>query len=226
MGTSIFSFIKNHLHNIAEFISLVVAVIYYPYLKKSFMKWFLPFLIFVFASELFIVYEHYYVAKQSTVGKNYIIGIAESIFYGYIFYNLSDYKKFKKIVLSMIFISVIGYILGFVLYGEESKYFRMNLILSGVLLTIVSLCYVYLRIVDTYSTNLVANPGFWIALGISLFFSGISIVYCLHDYIFRYNLNLFGIELYNIVPRVCCIILYLCISIAIILCKKKTKTSS
>jgi hypothetical protein len=67
MGIEILSFIKNHLHNIAEFISLVIAIFYYPYLKKSFMKWFLPFLGFIFLGELISAYIPLINPTKSTI---------------------------------------------------------------------------------------------------------------------------------------------------------------
>ena len=73
---------------------------------------------------------------------------------------------------------------------------------------------------------LLNESGFWLAMGVSIFFSGTSIVFALHDLIIKNNLTFFGAKLYNFVPRVLSVILYASISIAIILCKKKTKALS
>ncbi len=227
MGIDILlSLVKNHLHNIAELISLVIAIIYYPYLKRSFMKWFLPFLAFIFIAELIVGYLRYFVHVRSTLGIYYLISIVESAFYGYIFYRFCNLRMLQRIILLFVFISVTGYIVNFIFFGIDGKHFLSNLVMSGFLLAAIALGYIHTLFIDDRSFILISEPGFWVAVGVSLFFSGTSIVFSMHDFILKNDLNLFGVKLYHIVPRVLSIILYSCISIAIILCKTKTKISS
>ncbi len=61
------------------------------------MKWFLPFLLFIFIGELVEEYQ-WRVLAISNINTNYVIGIVESCFYGYIFYKLNKKNKFKKVI--------------------------------------------------------------------------------------------------------------------------------
>ncbi len=203
--------------------SLVVAILYYPYLKKSFMKWVLPFLMFIFLGEVVTAYLYFNDPSLPNTNFYYIIGIGESIFYGYIFFHLCQSKTVKKIIFILTLIGLSIYFLGFIFYSKDYTYYIFSLIVSGFFLSFISLTYIYIVFSDDSQSSMILDFGFWIAFGVSLFFSGISIVFCLHDYIVKHNLNLFGIKLYNIVPRILCIVLYLSISISIVLCKKKTK---
>jgi hypothetical protein len=226
MGIDVAFFIKNHIHNIAEFISLVIAVIYYPYLKKSFMKWFLPFLGFIFFGELITAYIPVNNPTKSTIGIYYVITVAELCFYGYVFYHLCSKRILKRAIPFIIFTCIVENIISFIIYGIEPNHFCVSLTISGLFLTIVAVSNIYFLFANDINRAIVKEPGFWIAIGVSLFFSATSIVFSLHSIILKNNLTFFGVRLYHIVPGICSIILYLCISIAIILCKKKTKISS
>ena len=227
METGILTFIKNHLHNIAELISLIIAIIYYPYLKGSFMKWFLPFLGFIFIGELVTAYGSYYNQNEANTNIYDVIGIVECIFYNYFFYQFCKNSILKKLIVLFAFIGVLIYSIGLVFHSNSTSYHITGLIISGFLLSFVSLACIYFKFVNEDNSNniLTSEPEFWIALGVSLFFSCTSIVFCLHDFILAHDLNLFGSKLYKSVPRFLCIVLYSCISIAIILCKKKTTRS-
>jgi hypothetical protein len=155
----------------------------------------------------------------------YLIGIVESIFYGYIFNNFYTGNTSKMALFFLIFISVSSYLIGFFVDIKNYSYLINALVISGFFLSVVSMVYIYTKVINDDETLLIKEPGFWIAFGVSLFFSGTSIVFCLHDFIVKNNLNLFGVRLYNIIPRILCVVLYSSISIAIILCKKKNKIS-
>ena len=212
------------IHNITELIALIIAILYYSHLKGSYMKWVLPFLLFVFLGELISEFQHF-VSNKSSIIIQYFIGIVESLFYGYIFYNLSSRSILKKGIVYFIAASIIFYMIGLFFYSNGYSYFFSILICNGFFLALFGLTFIYTKFIDDNNTILINEPGFWIAFGVSLFFAGTSIVFSLHDFIVKNNLNLFGIKLYNFVPRILCVILYSSISIAIILCKKKTRAS-
>lgn len=214
-----------HINNIVEFISLLVALLYYSSLKGSFMKWFLPFLVFIFLGEIYATYSAI-VMKQNVVGVNYLIAIIESIFYGYIFYNLNSRIGIKKFIIFFIIVSVLGYILTYSFYRNSFPYFCINIITSGFLLATIALVYLYFKFIDDEESTSISESGFWIAFGVSLFYSGISVCLSLYEFIKNNQLSIFGENLLNIIPRFLSVVLYLSISIAIILCKHQKKISS
>jgi len=216
---------KLHINNIVELLSLMVAIFYYPYLKGSFMKWFLPFLGFVFLGEIIANYQRT-VLKEQTFQINYLIAITESIFYGYVFYKLNHRVWLRRILLFFIPVSVFGYLLSYFLFKDPLKYIFPNIIISGFCLAAISLFYLYTKFLDDDENLLVSDPGFWIAFGVTLFYSGVSISFSLYKLIMKNNLFLFGERLLNLIPQILSVILYLSISIAIILCKQKRKVLS
>ena len=215
---------KLYLNNFAELISVLVAIVYYPYLKRTYMKWVLPFLLIVFFGELYTKYKGY-ILGEDTVGPNYLIAIAESVFYGYVFYYLSRKRIVKTGIFILVSISIAGYILSFLYSPKDHDLLYLNLVVSGLILSVVSLVYLYFRFLDDDHVYIIKEPEFWISFGVSIFFSGVCIVFSLHDIIIKYDLKMIGLKLHHIVPRVLSVVLYLSISIAIILCKKKTRIS-
>lgn len=214
---------KFYINNLAELFSLVVAIIYYPYIKNSVMKWFLPFLAFVFAGEMYV---NYISVVGNTLAINNFIAIGESFFYGYFFYSLSNYWWAKKVILILTVISILSSLASLAFVYSNPSFLYFNLILLALALSVVSLIYIYTKFsTDENGMYLLSESGFWVAFGVALFFSGVSVVFSLHDLSLRYNLRLFGVRLHNIVPQILSVILYLSISTAIILCKKKTRIS-
>ncbi len=190
------------------------------------MKWFLPFLAFVFFSEVLASYQ-WYVLKVPTININYLIACVESIFYGYVFYSLSHRVFFKKAILYIVLISEIGYIISFIFFRNNYAYFFGNIIASGFFIAVIALSYLYMKFMDDDDESLlISEPGFWIAFGVSLFYSGVSISFSLYEFMKRNVLILFGEKLINLIPQILSVILYLSISIAIILCKQKKKILS
>lgn len=215
---------KWYLNNLAELACLLIAIVYYPYLKGTFMKWVLPFMIFIFLSELYTKYIGH-VLGGTTIAPNYIIGIIESVFYGYVFYTLGRSRLLRKLTQILITISIFSYSVSLILFPSDPDLLYINLVLSGLILSFISLVYLYSRFLDDDTAYLIEEPEFWIAFGVSIFFSGVCVVFSLHDIIVKNNLSVFGLKLHHIVPRVLSVILYISISIAIIQCKKKTRIS-
>jgi hypothetical protein len=70
------------------------------------------------------------------------------------------------------------------------------------------------------------DPVIWVAVGVVVFFSGVSIVFSLYQFIQIRQIKLWGEPIYTLVPRLLSIILYSCLSIAIITCRKTIPSSS
>lgn len=215
---------KFYINNLAELFSLVVAIIYYPYLKNSVMKWFLPFLAFITISEMYGQYIGYTLHKSNAEIYGFIT-IMESFFYGYFFYSISEKEISRKIILVISVINISVSIFFFFLISDNPSYLFTNLIFLSIFFSIISLTYIYSKFISEEAAYLLGEPGFWVAFGVAIFFSGVSVVFSLHDFSMKHNLTFFGVKLYNIVPQILSVLLYLSISTAIILCKKKARIS-
>lgn len=215
---------KFYINNLAELFSLVVAIVYYPHLKHSVMKWFLPFLAFVFAGEIYAKYVGYVLGKSNT-GIYGFITIIEAVFYGYFFYTITEKQTSKKIILVTSLVNVSISIAFFFFIADNPSHLFTNLIFLSIFFALISLTYIYSKFISDEAAYLLDEPGFWVAFGVTLFFSGVSVVFSLHDFSMTHNLTFLGVKLYHIVPQILSLPLYFSISTAIILCRKKTRIS-
>ncbi len=213
-----------HISNIVEILALLIALYFYPYLRGSFMKWFLPFLFFISVLEIIANCQVIYY-KEQAIMVNYLIAIIESIFYGFIFYSLSSNIQFKKKIIFFISISVIGYIVSYFIDTNSISLFFPNLFFSGFCITGFALIHLYSMFIEDDQHKFILEPGFWIAAGVAFFFIGISITLSCNELIRDNNISIYGVNLGNAILRFFSVILYISLSISIILCKKQTKVS-
>jgi hypothetical protein len=188
------------------------------------MKWFLPFMGFIFISELYMIFQTR-VLREEPIKINFIIAIVESFFYGFIFYQLFENKFFKKCLLVFTYLSVLLYVVAYLYNGKTLKYFLDVIMIYGFGLTAFAMLYLVNNFTDDSKSRYLTQSGFWISVGIALFYSGVSVAFPFFYFIKENNINILGEKIVIIIPRVLCFILYLCLSISIILCKRQTKVS-
>lgn len=184
------------------------------------MRWILPFLIFIFFSEIIARLVGNYTNNNLRIYC--FISIVESIFYGYFFYNATINIQFRKIVLKLTLLSILGFISALFVLHTNIHFLYLNFVITGLFLSFMALGSIYVRFLDDQNFYLITDSVFWVAFGVSLFYSGTSIVFVMHDFIRVKKLWFMGLSLHNVVPQFLSILLYLSISIAIIQCKKKT----
>ena len=138
---------KIYINNVVELLSLIVAISNYSCLRKSPLRGFIPFLTFIFFGELFENYQKN-ILYESTLGINYLIGVVESFFYGYVFYLLSNLKGLKIAIIFFIFFSICGYCTTYFLDSKNPIFFMINLIISGFFLTAIALISLYIKFIE------------------------------------------------------------------------------
>jgi hypothetical protein len=198
---------KIYLNNICEFFCFMAALYYYPYLRRSFMKWFLYFLALIFFGELIAQYKGFALG-YTNYDIYYFLYALQSVFYGFIFHQLSQGGSLKKLIYFLTLISLVNYCIGFGFYLEVYRYFFLSGFISGLFLVVIGLGYLYQKsMLDNY-TSLTAEPGFWITVGVTVFYSIASITFALSHLVFEYDIRIFGVRLYNAVDQALCVILY------------------
>lgn len=206
-----------------EFLSLLMSIVYIGKLKNYFVVAFVPYLFVILVIELLAKYL-YVNFHYSTAWIYNLINLFSHAFYAFIFYCFASQKKHRKVILSL---TVIYIAASLVYYLMTSLYEFNNVIISiGGVLEILFAClhfYHYLQN-DNYVHERHFLSGLFIASGVLIFYSGITICFSLYNYIRINDLRLFGVPLYNLIPRYLSILLYLFISIAIIIWKRPTKT--
>lgn len=218
---------QHWIHNIAELTSLIIAIIYYPYLKGTVMKWFLPFLVFICSVELIVTIKVVGLYDVFNSLRLYdIVSIVEIIFYATLFYEFQENNLYRKIIKLMSIISVAAFTLPLLLNIKSYNYTYFGLIILDISLLIFALGYLFLKSLEDTTVPVTIYPGFWIAVGVGLFSAGSCIVFAMHDSLAKRHVYYLDIPLHLVIIRFLCILLYSSISIAIILCKKKTRISS
>lgn len=212
------------LNHYVEILSLLVSIIYIGKLRNSFLIAFVPYLLITLLVELAAsyVYQQY----GSSTGWMYnILNLVSHVFYAYIFYKFSNVKKHQKTFI----ILTIAYVTGSLIYYSLTSFYNFSnyVIAAGGVLQVIFSClhfYEYLQN-DHYVNERHYTSSLWIASGILMFYSGITICFSLYNYILLKNLTLFKLPLYNIIPQSLSIILYCCITIAIVIWKKPQRIS-
>lgn len=211
-------------HHYSEIIGLLVAVICYYKLRGTFMKWFIPFLAVVLTVELYANYMYYTKAMSTTLLYNICVPLYLT-FYTFVFMRLAYDRKHRYTLLVINSLYLLAYCGYTTFFGDWHK-FNTNLFVAGSVEMILFSClYFYQDLRSDYdSQDARYKSGLWIAAGLLIFYSGISICFSLYYYIERYNLQLFGAKLYNIIPRYLSIVLYACLSISFLVWKKQAKS--
>ncbi|MBV9988635.1 MAG: hypothetical protein JO301_13235 [Chitinophagaceae bacterium] len=215
-------FIVVNIDSFFEFMSAVVALFALPYLKGSYMRWFPAFLTFIFISEVLAKTFVHQVGFQATY-TNYIV---QTAFYGNLFYVLTTSKRTRTAISAISIGLVVAYLYCyfFVDVTRKDMYgFAKVTMAFDFFLILLGMIYLYHQVADEYNVPFLSNPAVWISLGVILFFSGYNMILALYDYIIQKDLQLFGRRLYNLIPRLLCIVLYSCFSIAIILFRRNAK---
>lgn len=214
-----------YLYNIVELSCAALAIVFFVHIRNQGLGLLVPFLLFISGAEILAVWQKE-IAKVSTYGTNYAIAIAELFFYGYLFMNNTRQVYMKRII--QIGIPIIFLVTLIACFGFPQRYlaFYYCILLEGFFLTVCALGYLYFQFDDDQIENPAYDPIGWIAIGVIIFFSGICIVFSLYDFIRMQQLIIFGEQIYILIPRMLSVLLYSCISMAIITCKINTTSSS
>lgn len=169
------------------------------------------------------VYGHYLhgMLHKSTTPLFIWYHVFTTVFYTFIFQNLFKQLKHSKyvniimwIVSSSIIFSFI-FIFFFVSNYVEYKY-RLQIVLYFYL-CILAAFYLYKEFTnDSLDELLIKKSGFWIAAGLLLFYSAISVVYALHPTASKNNIYILGLPIHLFFANILSVILYTCLSVAMI----------
>jgi hypothetical protein len=202
-----------------EFVSFFIAAANYKYLKGSYLVYTIPFLGIVCLGESISYYQTHFQRQTSTI-INYVIGIFETMFYGYLYYNLNTDQRLKKISFWFVPISFVIYFIFILTFKTELIYMFYSILINGFLISVLALSYLYYIFRYDYQTSLFRKPGFWISFGASIFYSGTSIGFAFISSIQQTPLRIFGHTLVAIVTWTLCAVLYTSFGIAVLVHRK------
>lgn len=208
-------------HNLFQLLALALSVIYYRQLTSTAFRAFLPFLLFIYLSEKTLGTYHGGTGTRENVHYYYFISLVEVSFYGYFFFTCSRIHQARLFILIVSSINSGMYLTGLLFFTHDHLYYLGVLLVSAFLLVLITLCYLFHIYIFCEEILLLRDPVFWVGMGTTFFFTGCSVVICLHELILEQDIRLLGEPLNDIIPHFFAIILYLFISISIILCSKQ-----
>jgi hypothetical protein len=207
-----------------EVLAFVISLFVFKKNKGSFIQWMSLYLFYTAGNELLAHYM-YGVLLKSTTHLFIWYHVITTIFYTYIFgclFNQIKYHKYVRHVIwviSSVIIFSFLFMLFFVSNYVEYKY-RLQIVLYFYL-CILSVFYLYKEFTnDSLDELLVRKSGFWIAAGLLLFYSTLSIVTTLHPTTAKNNIFIFGLPIHLFFASILSVILYSCLSVAMIVWKK------
>lgn len=208
------------IHICFEFLSLAIALISYPRLKNSFLVYFIPFLVILILGEIFAWYA------SNTVLLYSILNPLTHCFYTFIFYNYATSKKQRRVFICLATIYCLICILRHFNDDAEYSYFYYLIASGGLMQVYFSCTFFYQYITSSDVVQMKAwDSGLWMASGLLIFYSAVSICFSLHGYIKENELKIFNLYLYHIIPRVLSPILYSCLCVSFLLWKNTKEIS-
>jgi hypothetical protein len=206
---------KPLLYHYFELLSLILAIIFLTRGRPTFIVWFIPFLALTLFTELYASYS-YYVSHLSTGWIYNILNPVSQAFYSYIFYRLYTNSKHRRILVGLTMIYILFYLFFYGFFVDINTFNNYLVAVGGVMQVIFACLFFYQCLKTDVSLDNKLKSGLWIAGGVLIFYSGITLCLSLYNYIKEYHLTLGGIALYNVIPRALSIILYCCLSISFI----------
>ena len=218
---------KIGIYNVFELLALLVSLYTYRKNKGSFLQWMPLFMFFIVYAEMGAAYFADVLDKPNT--HIYLwVNVFITFYYNYCFYSLFEKRKvLQYITMGSAALFVFLLLTIFFFMTEYSEYKNKLSMAFGIYISVIACIYLYQQFKeDDLEILLIKQPGFWIAAGLLIFYSGMSTVYALHPFTAQKNLFIFGIKLHQFFARVLSVFLYSCLSVAMILWKNKTKISS
>lgn len=212
---------------IFEIIALIISIYTLKKNKKGFFKWMPLFMFFIVLGELGGSYFYHILRKPNS--HIYLwINTFIYIYYSYCFYCLFSLNKWiLNIIVFIASLLVFFNLFIFFFMIDYVEYKNKISLFFGIYISIISCYYLYKQFIqDNLEILLIKQSGFWIATGLLIFYAGMSTVYALHPFTSTNKLYIFGFPIHLFFAQILCVFLYSCLSIAMLLWKTPTKTSS
>lgn len=152
-----------------EFLTALVAIIYFSRLKFTYWKWFCVYLVFVFIQEL-VWYFYSNIGSLHVYQYYRVFGIPIQFLF---FYWLYAVKSLKRKLLFVLFIVL--YIISLLLeiyYAEFEVVYSLNMVVGALFLTVLVILEYIKQIKTDNILRFKTNKMFYINIGVVLFYVG------------------------------------------------------
>jgi hypothetical protein len=201
-------------------LSAIMALVNINALKKRRLSLFIPYLWLVLFQELTLVFI--FPKMQTGIVYNFYRPIS-TCFYAYIFYHIPfNTIRIRKAILWMLSVYLVVTILIYSFLQGVSIYNRFVSFAGGFIITCWAIFFLYRYFhVDSVEEEKKWQPMIWITFGLVLYYPIVNIAFGFYLYIGKYDVHLYNVKLYNIIPRVMSIFMYGFFAYAFYLCRQK-----
>lgn len=212
-----------NLNNYVELIALAIALLFYKdLLRNSIFIYFIPFLIVTSIVEISALNMD---RPVKNVMYNYFL-ICQFLFYSFVFYKNLNFHKLKKFIVFSFLVFLTFFIVTAILEGGLHEYQSYTSILTSFFIVIFICMFFYETILPKNSyTKLIANPFFWIAVGLLFSKLGSVIIFAMFRFLSSIDLQNKGVVVFQTIIKSLNVVLYGSFSVAFILCRNNKKIS-
>jgi hypothetical protein len=206
-----------------EFLSLVVCLMTFYKLRHTYLKWFLPYLLFIVLYEYggIVKWQFFFINKSNHWLAN-IVTIIEISFFSALYFNYIKSEKTKKIILWGFLIYLAGLIINFSFIQSFSKFNTITYRIGSLLIVTWVLLYFKELMADISDQPLIRQPMFWISVGLLFFYLGFFFYLSAFDFVADNSITKYK-QLYKIIRYTIIIQLYLLFSIGFLCTPKRKK---
>ncbi len=213
-----------NLYLLVQASSFFVCLALYSSLKKTNLKYFLPFLLLTLIIELI---GFFMVIKGNHKYTMYnVFTTFEFVFYFFIFSKHLKIPYYRYPVIAMIFIYPITVYLN-LKYIQGFNTFHSYTFLLGSFFMVLFSCLFFFESVrlENLHKMLPDQPFFWVCTAFIMFYLGSVVINSLFQYLMSFDMQSQGKRIYSLINQSLNLLLYSGFIYAFILCHRKRKTS-
>lgn len=203
-------------------LSAVLAVINRKTLKSRQLTIFIPYLWLVLAQELSV---YYYISNYPAPSTGIIYNVyrlVSTCVFGVFFYNIPLMAPARRLVLVLLGLYLAVYAITFGLIHSIFMYNSYLSMASGLVINICAIFFLFNYFnLDNRTEEKTWQPVIWVTIGVAVYYPVVNVSFAFYKYIVAYEATIFGLMLYNAIPRLMSIFMYGCFAYAFHLCKKR-----
>ncbi len=203
--------------------SMLVCLILYKSVKKTALKYFLPFLVLTIIVELSGLWMNQHGIKNYLLFN--VFTTVEFVFYSFLFFK--HYRKNENKLLSLLFMPLytLAVIINLIYFQGIDRFHTYTFLLGSFFIVVFCCLFFYESVLPEYiESTLTKEPFFWVCTGLLLFYLGSVIINALFEYLRTFDMQFEGKKIYSTINQILNILLYTAFLISFIVCRNNNKT--
>jgi hypothetical protein len=203
--------------------SMLVCLILYKSVKKTALKYFLPFLVLTIIVELSGLWMNQHGIKNYLLFN--VFTTVEFVFYSFLFFK--HYRKNENKLLSLLFMPLytLAVIINLIYFQGIERFHTYTFLLGSFFIVVFCCLFFYESVLPEYiESTLTKEPFFWVCTGLLLFYLGSVIINALFEYLRTFDMQFEGKKIYSTINQILNILLYTAFLISFIVCRNNNKT--